>query len=159
VWGAISYYWNSELVFLKPAGKKGITCHDYLEQVLKPVVGPGFQGQKGYKKGDAGSLYVEDGPPWHRVKKVLLESKKVLGIPRHDRLAQSQDLNPIENVWRTMKQRINARTYFPGTVNEIRKAVQQEWGRLQPVDFNQFVDSMPERIVELQVKAGMQTRW
>jgi len=54
VWGAISYNMKSELVFLNPAGKKGITCNDYLEQVLKPVVGPAFQGQKGYKKGDPG---------------------------------------------------------------------------------------------------------
>ena len=159
VWRAMIYNWKSELVFLKPTGKKGITCNDYLEQVLKPVVGPAFQGQKGYKKGDAGGLYVEDGAPWHGVKKVLRESKKELGIPRHDRLAQSPDLNPIENVWRIMKQRIKARTYFPGTVNEMRKAVQQEWARLRPVDFNQFVDSMPERIVELQKRAGMQTRW
>ena len=159
VWSAMIYNWKSELVFLKPTGKKGITCNDYLEQVLKPVVGPAFQGQKGYKKGDAGGLYVEDGETWHGVNKVLRESKKELGIPRHDRLAQSPDLNPIENVWRIMKQRIKARTYVPGTVNEMRKAVQQEWARLRPVDFNQFVDSMPERIVELQKRAGMQTRW
>ena len=58
-----------------------------------------------------------------------------------------------------MKLRIKARTYFPGTLNELRKAVQQEWDMLQLVDFNQFVDSIPERIVELQERAGMQTRW
>ena len=63
VWGAISHNLKSVLVFLKPTGKKGIACNDYLEQVLKPVVGPAFQGQKGYKKGDAGDLDVEDVAP------------------------------------------------------------------------------------------------
>jgi len=50
VWSAISYDWKSELVFLKRAGKKGITCNNYLEQALKPVVGPAFQGQKGIRR-------------------------------------------------------------------------------------------------------------
>ena len=132
VWGAISYNWKSELVFLKTTGKKGITCNDYLEQVLKPVVGPASQGQKGYTKGAAGGQYVEDGAPWHGVKRVLREQKKELGISRHDRPAQSPDLNPIENVWRIMKQYIKARAYFPGTVHQMRKAVQEEWDRLRP---------------------------
>jgi len=48
-------------------------------------------------------------------------------------------------------------TYFPESANQMRKAVQQEWDRLQPFDFNQFVESMLERIVELQERAGMQT--
>jgi len=100
VWGAISYNWKSELrfKFLKPEGKKGITSDNYIEQVLKPVVGAAFQGQEGYKKGDPEGLYVEDGEPWHVVKKVLLESQKVLGIPRHDRPAQSLDHDPIDNI-------------------------------------------------------------
>jgi len=58
-----------------------------------------------------------------------------------------------------MKPHIKVSTYFPGTVKEMRKAVQQERDRLRPVDFNQLVDSMQERIVELQERAGMQTRW
>jgi hypothetical protein len=58
-----------------------------------------------------------------------------------------------------MKQRIKARPHFPGTVHEMRQAVQEEWDRLRPADFNQYVDSMPERIVELRERGGMQTRW
>jgi transposase len=63
-----------------------------------------------------GGLYVEDRVPWHGTKKALVEVKKILDIPLHSRPAQSPDLNPIENVWRIMKQRIKARSQFPNTV-------------------------------------------
>jgi len=89
----------------------------------------------------------------------LPESKKELGILRHNIPAESQDFNPIQNIWRSIKHRIKARAYFPETVHQMRKAVQQEWDRLQLVDFNQFVDTMWERIVELQERARMPTIW
>jgi len=58
-----------------------------------------------------------------------------------------------------MKQRIKARAYFSGTVHQMREAVQKEWDRLWLVDFNRYVDIMLERVVELQERARMQTRW
>jgi len=54
-----------------------------------------------------------------------------------------------------MKQHIKGRPYFPGTVTEMRKAVQQECDSLQLVDFNQFVERVLENNVELQERAGM----
>jgi hypothetical protein len=45
IWGAIGWDYKSELVFLERIyGKKGICSRDYLEQVLKPVVFPLFDG-------------------------------------------------------------------------------------------------------------------
>jgi len=58
--------------------------------------------------------------------------KSDLGIPLHPRPAASPDLNPIEDVWPIMKQRIKARDRFPGTVQEMCKAVQEEWDELEP---------------------------
>jgi hypothetical protein len=49
VFGAISYNWKSELVILRGTGKrKGVTAHDYLVQVLKPVIAPAFCCRSGY---------------------------------------------------------------------------------------------------------------
>jgi transposase len=159
VWGAISYNWKSELVFLKPTGKRGITASDYQHQVLEPIVGPAFNNYlTGYSPSSEG-LFVEDQAPWHGTKQALVDVKRDLGIPLHKRPPSSPDLNPIENVWRIMKQRIKARAHFPGTYAEMCKAVQEEWDRLKPSDWNPLIDSMVERVKECEKRKGMQTRW
>jgi hypothetical protein len=96
---------------------------DYYEQVLEPIVTPAFQGLLSYKgylaqstEGGDWGLYVEDQASVHGTRKVLVEAKRLLAIPLHSRPATSPDLNPIENVWRTMKQRIKVRARFPSTL-------------------------------------------
>jgi hypothetical protein len=81
-----------------------------------------------------------------------------LEIPLHER-PSSPDLNPIENVWRILKQRINQRPRFPSTLSEMKQAVQEEWDKLQPSDFNMYIDSIPERIDQLRQRKGMQTQY
>ncbi|KAG0633452.1 hypothetical protein HOY80DRAFT_1005992 [Tuber brumale] len=126
VWRAISQSWKSELVFMEGTRKRGITASDYLEQVLMPLIGPAFLGQKSYEVFPE-SQHVEDAAPWHGIKQVLIESKKELSILLHKRLTQSPNLNHIGNIWRIMNQQIKARDHFLGTVAERRWAVQEEW--------------------------------
>jgi hypothetical protein len=104
---------------------------DYYEQVLKPVVAPAFQGLLDYTghtenfiEGNDWGLYVKDHSPVHRTKKKLVEANQMLAILLHARLTSSPDLNPIENVWRIMKQRIKARPHFPCILEEMKVAVQ-----------------------------------
>jgi hypothetical protein len=73
--------------------------------VLEPVVAPAFQGLLGYEgyrakqeEDEEWGLYVEDHAPVHGTKKVLVEAKRVLEIPLHERPSSSPGLNPIENV-------------------------------------------------------------
>jgi hypothetical protein len=158
VWGAISYDWKSPLVILEGTGRKGVRSEDYLEQVLKPIVSSAFHGFLGYDQ-STGGLFIEDQAPIHGTKRKLVEAKKELGIPLLSRPACSPDLNPIENVWRTMKSRIKARATFPDTVYKMRQAVQEEWDRLEPGDWNGFVNSMPIRIHQVKQRRGMQTEF
>jgi hypothetical protein len=131
---------------------------DYLHQVLEPVVTPAFLSLLGYDVSE-GAQYVEDQAPVHGTKRMLMEVKATLGIPLHPRPPCSPDLNPIENVWRIMKQRIKARRDFPNTVAKMRIAVQEEWDRLEPRDWNGLIDSMPDRICQVQQRMGMQTQY
>ena len=57
-----------------------------------------------------------------------------MGILLHHRPASSSDLNPIENVWRTLKQHIKARSQFPATRELLKEAVQEEWDKSKPED-------------------------
>jgi transposase len=88
---------------------RGVQASDYLEQVLEQAAAPAFQGLLGYEgyrakqeDGEEWVLYVEDHAPVHGTKKALVEAKRVLEIPLHER-PSSPDLNPIENVWRILK--------------------------------------------------------
>ena len=159
VWGAISYDWKSPLVFLEGTGKSGVQALDYYNQVLEPIVGPAFNGLLDYKGMEEGGLYVEDQAPVHGTRGLLVKAKKDMGIPLHERPSCSPDLNPIENVWRILKQRIKVRSRFPSTVAEMRVAVQEEWDRLQPSEFNKYIDEMPQRIAQLKERKGMQTEF
>ena len=188
IWGAISYNWKSPLVFLvgPPKPKKtrktkagpsstapqddsitstevntssNIASKHYGEQVLTPIVGPAFHGQFGYSGYLDGGLYVEDQAPIHGTRIALVELKQQLGIPLHKRPASSPDLNPIENLWRTMKSRIKAYPVFPGTLATLKAAIQAEWDRLEPNDWNKLIDSMPDRIMELKQKRGLSTSY
>ena len=66
---------------------------------------------------------------------------------------------PSKHVWRILKQRIKVRSRFPTTVAEMRVAVQEVWNRLQPSDFNKYVDQMPQRIAQLKERMGIQTEF
>jgi transposase len=136
VWGAISYDWKSPLVFLEGTGTKGVTAIDYYEQILEPIVAPAFHGLLGYTPN---GLCVEDCAPIHGTRKRLVEAKRILGIPLHERPPNSPDLNPIENVWRLMKQRIKARASCPSTLEGMKVAVQEEWDKLEPADWNKYI--------------------
>jgi hypothetical protein len=86
--------------------------------VLEPVVSLAFQGFSGYEgyrakqeEDEEWDLYVEDHAPVHGTKKALVEAKRVLEIPLHKR-PSSPDLNPIENVWLILKQRMRQRSRY-----------------------------------------------
>src|SRR5215208_4043667 len=144
VWGAIGYSWKSKLIFLKGTGKRGVCSKDYLEQVLKPYLGPLFQNQESelydpenYFPGlDADGVYVEDNAGVHGTIRCLVEAKKKLQIKLHDNPPGSPDLNPIEHIWRLIKSRIKQRKKFPRTLQELKQAVQEEWDRITYKEIN-----------------------
>ncbi len=56
--------------------------------------------------------------------------------------AQSPDLNPMENLWMTLKRGISARDPPPKTVNELKIIVQEEWKKIPLKDVQNLVKSM-----------------
>ena len=71
----------------------------------------------------------------------------------------SFDLNPIENVWRILKQRLRNRNPHGGwTLTELKNALQDVWdNEITVKDFNKFIDSIPQRIRKVIARKGAQT--
>src|SRR5215208_6324880 len=100
---------------------------------------------------------IENNCSIHGTKKLHVENKKRLGIRSHPHPPSSPVLNAIEKVWRIIKQRIKLRKCFLGTIKELKQAVQEEWGKLVPADWNKYIDRLPEVYAQCTQRKGLQT--
>lgn len=99
---------------------------------------------------------MEDGASSHTAKltRQLHESSD---IDRMSWPANSPDLNPIENVWRVLKQRVSKRS--PRTLAEMRRYIEREWTALRLEDVRGYIDSMKERCQAVIGAKGGHTKW
>ena len=76
---------------------------------------------------------------------------KALGIWGYfiDWPPSSPDCNPIENVWRLMKQWIIKRNPFSAMMETLKVAIQEEWDSITPEELTSLVDSIPTRVREV----------
>jgi transposase len=58
--------------------------------------------------------------------------------------AMSPDLNPIENVWAIMKQRLNKKR--PKSLEELDQVIQQIWESIEIDILRKLYESMPSRV-------------
>jgi transposase len=59
--------------------------------------------------------------------------------------AQSPDLNPIENIWSILKERIRKRIPHPTNLKQLEKYVHEEWDQLDPLMLRNLVKSIRRR--------------
>jgi hypothetical protein len=99
IWGAIGYGWKLDL--------EGHGPRNYLKQVLEPIIEPTFEALRGWGENP---LFMEDGASLHgnRGNANLRLWKLEHGIPTPP---SSPDFNPIDKVWRILKQRIKHRPH------------------------------------------------
>jgi transposase len=72
-------------------------------------------------------------------------------------LANSPDLNPIENVWRLLKCRIGKR--FPKTNDELRRYIIDKWEKPTVDGYIKYMREMPERCIVVRDNNGGHTKW
>ena len=82
----------------------------------------------------------------HRAKHTLNAEVKH-GIKRIDWPASSPDLNPIETIWRVMKDKLDSLPVRPSTIPEMIQLLETMWNNLDPhVDILSHITSLPTRI-------------
>lgn len=100
----------------------------------------------------------EDGAPSHRAK-YSQAVKKLLKIQTMPWPPQAPDLNPIENLWRIMKARINKRQPPVSTKAGLSAPLQEEWEFFTPANFNGLIASMMKRVKECIKNRGGSTHY
>ena len=131
VWGGISYYGVTPLVFIddgqgvgaqRNADRRrgGLTADRYVNEILRPVVLP-------YLAIHPGMMLQQDNATPHtaRVTRTFLQQNNVVTLPWP---ALSPDLAPIEHVCDFLGKRIRERQL--DNVGQLRNALQQEWNAL-----------------------------
>ena len=99
-------------------------------------------------------IFQQDNAPIHSAK-ITKEWFKTNKIATIDWPANSPDLNPIENIWKQLKDNIQNQKVFPKNVNELKVALKKEWENLDSSVFEEVVNSMPRRIdMVLQARVG-----
>jgi transposase len=76
------------------------------------------------------------------------QAKRRLGIKWEANPPESPDLNPIETIWRTVKQRLKNRGPIFDS-SELKRAIQEEWDKITLVEINEAIATIPERVATL----------
>ncbi|GFW18858.1 transposable element Tcb2 transposase [Trichonephila clavipes] len=58
--------------------------------------------------------------------------------------ACSPDMNPIEHIWDALGRRVAGRQPLPKTLQELERALLEEWYRIPQLVINSLIDSMPQ---------------
>ena len=106
---------------------------------------------------DKGVVYQHDGAPNHTAKVV----KKFLDDNEVEILGpwpgNSADLNPIENLWSIVKNRVNKKksTNLP----KLGALIEEEWKSIDQKIVESLVNSMPKRIKTVLKKSGQHCKY
>jgi hypothetical protein len=173
-WAVIGYNFKSRIIFLSTEGQgKGFNQQKYEAQILRGLLGDiciakhERQELLGEFCVDEDYFVVEDGSSVHgktdtrRNHGLCNKARVECYIKSIDWPPSSPDLNPIENVWRILKQLLRNRRPSGGwSLEQLKEAVVDIWEHEITVEhFNKYIDSLPERLAKVRMRKGAQTHW
>src|SRR5271169_3045991 len=138
VWGAFAGTKKSQLIAM-PKDRR--TAKDFVEIV--------YEGElRNFMDKISNSVLMEDGAPVHR-SRVSGEWQQQHMVEKLNWPPNSPDLNPIENVWKILKDAVQHYRKRPRTLEEMNKALQEEWKAFSPRIFERLLQSMQERMEDV----------
>ncbi len=131
VWGAMSSAGVGPLCFLRSKANTA-AYQEVLEHFMLPAADQLY--------GDADFIFQQDLAPAHSAKATSTWFKDH-DIPVLNRLANSPDLNPKENLWGIVKRKM--RYARPNNVEELKATIRATWALITPEQCHRLIDSMP----------------
>lgn len=146
VWGAISYTGRSDLVVVEG----NLTAVRYRDEILRPHDLPIMNRHR--------ELYQQDNARPHtaRVTMAFLQNENINVLPWP---SKSPDLNPIEHLWDDLDKRIRQRNVQPQTLQQLARALQEEWATIPQARIQRLIQSMPRRCRAVIDAAGGHNRY
>ena len=156
VWGGISSKGTTPLLFLEWEGT-GMNAADYQKQVIRPVAR--LLSQEPFKD----MMFMQDYAPIKnaRTTSQLIARRGIKKFPEGDMSwpANSPDLNPVENVWAWMKQRLAAMDTYPTSVESMKAKLTELWNEITPGFCQRFTDGYQERLEKVVEAQGYTTKY
>ncbi|ERF69939.1 hypothetical protein EPUS_05483 [Endocarpon pusillum Z07020] len=123
---------------------------DVLEKIsTKEVITPNW---------DKDWILLEDNDNAHgtrgKAENKVKKAKARLGIQWEANCPESPDLNPIESIWRLLKQRLKNRGLITDP-EELRRAIEEEWDKITLEEINKAIATMPKRVAAVNERNGL----
>ncbi|MBW0581121.1 hypothetical protein O181_120836 [Austropuccinia psidii MF-1] len=155
VWGAFIGRKKGPLVLLD--GNQ--TSKSFIQQVYGPQLRPfyDYMVDTPYIHTQERIAMMEDGAPIHtaRISNKWRARNQIDKLPWR---AHLPNLNPIENVWKTIKTRVS-KHHQCHTMDKLRATIQMAWNKLSPTFFNKILLGMHDCMQEAISANGRPTRW
>jgi transposase len=148
IWGAFSGGQKSQLVFM-PKDRR--SAKDFVEVVYN---GELLHFMEKVPQG----LLMEDGAPVHR-SKLCEEWRQAHRLEKLNWPANSPDLNPIENLWKILKDAVQHGSICPKNTSDLRVVIAREWKIISGQKLLLLCHSMPTRLQAVIEASGGHTRW
>ena len=100
---------------------------------------------------------MEDGALVHR-NNIAKDWRENHNLEKIEQPAQSHDLNPIENVWKLLKDVVEKRRR-PKNYEDMYLVLESEWKAISQSKLEALVATMPQRIKDVIAASGGSTHW
>lgn len=150
VWGCFSYHGTGNLALVD-----GIMDSKQFIKILKDNYLPS-QERLERSQHDLEVVYQQDNDPKH-TSKLTRDWMESVGLEPMEWIAQSPDLNPIENLWSILDQELKHRK--PNNEAELFEILKEGWNNLAKSMLERLVDSLPRRIAAVIAVKGRMTKY
>ena len=99
---------------------------------------------------------MQDNAPCHKAKKII-KFLKVKNIETMDWPPQSPDLNPIENLWKTLGERVRQKN--PANTEKLWQFLKTEWEKITIDECRSLIDSCIKRCMSVIQSKGLATKY
>ncbi|GFU29505.1 transposable element Tcb2 transposase [Trichonephila clavipes] len=149
VYGGISIDGRTDLYIIRDGP---LTARRIRDEILRPIVVP-YAAAIGED-----FILMDDNSKLHRA--ILVEDSLFEeGIVRMEWPAWSTDMNPIEHIWDALGRRVAGRQPPPQTLQELERALLEEWDKIPQLVINSLIYSMSQRCSTLLAVRGNHTSY